>query len=164
MTISPACKSRKHPDREAPKHGRPCTQDAFARTQQMASSRHALQGRTRAQPPAAASRLQSPAEAGEAAGGGGGSRQTSAPVSIPGAADAGAAARHSRIHSSGDLAAMQQQHDITAQVRLGLFGDIHQGELLAHQDCMAGFLSMLCSVALSVESCPESLPGWGNTA
>ena len=117
--IESACKGGKPPDTEAPRHCRPCTQDAFARTQQVASSRHALECRTRAQPPAAASRLQPTAEVGEPEGAGCSSRQTSAPVSIPGAADAGAA-RHSRIHSSGDLAAMQQQHDTSVQVRPGL--------------------------------------------
>ena len=115
---------------EAPKCGRPCAQDAFARTQPMASSRHVPEGRTRAQPSAAASRLQSTAEAGEAEGAGCSSRQTSAPVSIPGAADAGAG-RHSRIHSSGDLAAMQQQRNTTAQVRR-LALRTCQGDLLVH--------------------------------
>ena len=88
-------------------------QEAYARAQQAASSRRSLESRSQIKPAAGASRLQSMDEDTANLG----SRQTSAPVSIPGASDTGA--RHNRIHSSGDLAAMQQQ-DITTQVQQNL--------------------------------------------
>ena len=80
------------------------------RTQQAASSRRSMEARSQAKPAAEGSRLQSMAEEAATLG----SRQASAPVSIPGASDT--AAHHSRIHSSGDLAAMQHQ-DTTTQVQ-----------------------------------------------
>ena len=78
--------------------------------QQAASSGHPLEPRARPRPGPGSSRLQATEESVASNG----ARQTSAPVSIPGASDAGA--RHSRIHSSGDLAAMQQQ-ETTTQAR-----------------------------------------------